>query len=282
MTEEQPLAAQGTIDGHALDRLLSSIQERSEAFIAGLDALPPTKACESCVGGRAKFNRKLSEERMEHVYECPHCMALQAARRLERKIERVGIPADVRHATLANFRIDRTNINAKAHHPALFVDTARKFIAGALRNVFFAGTCGIGKGHLAAAIAREFLKAGKSVKWTTCAKLFREYHKAYESSSTELVIEAHSDSDLLVLDEICLRDLPSDGEEILFEIMDRRQKNRLQSVLMANKSASHIRDWLGGRVSDRLRSGTVAFCYGEWDSMRGADGDGAGNKDLEF
>lgn len=82
-------------------------------------------------------------------------------------------------------------------------------------------------------------------------------------------------ADLLILDELCLRDLPADGEEILFTLFDSRQKTARRTLCLGNKPAQETRLWLGDRISDRLRSGGVTFCYGAWQSMRGGAGDGA-------
>src|SRR5690606_255974 len=122
------------------------------------------------------------------------------------------------------------------------------------------------KGHLAAAIAMQRMRDGESVAWVECSRLFGEWHTAYSHNSTDFVRDRYAKPDLLVLDEICLRDLPQDGEEILFAILDRRQKSALPTLLLGNQPAEGAKEWLGGRIVDRLRSGKVAFCYGEWES----------------
>lgn len=263
----------------ALDKLEATIRAKSEAFDAMLDAQPQTKACE--VHGQdatpAMLNREASRAAAAPVLTCPTCEGEKLAKRHARRIEAAGIPADVRHATIENFDADRPGAKRTdgCVSPPKFVDAALKFQRGEVRNVGFAGTPGIGKGHIAAALAIAALMQGKTALWIECARLFGEYHRAYKNDETEAVAEKYAAAHLLVLDEICLRDLPADGEEILFGILDRRHKTGGQTIFLGNAPAQKIRDWLGGRIVDRLRSGGVAFCYGEWASMRGSEGDGA-------
>jgi DNA replication protein DnaC len=260
----------------ALDRLESTIRARSEAFDAMLDAQPQRKPCE-IHGTPAILNREASRVPAAPVWTCHTCEAEKLSKRHSKRIEAAGIPADVRHATIGNFETNRPDVK-KADGcvtPAKFVEAALRFQSGEVRNVGFAGTPGLGKGHLAAAICIKAIANGKSVAWIECARLFSEYHRAYKTDETEAVTEKYAATQILVLDEICLRELPADGEEILFGILDRRHKAGRQTIFLGNAPAEAIRKWLGGRIVDRLRSGKVAFCYGEWASMRGGEKDGS-------
>ena len=263
-------------DLNALDKLESTIRARSEAFEAMLDACQQQILCETHAT-RAILNREASLAAAKPVWTCPACEGERLAKRHSRRIEAAGIPADVRHANLSNFDNNRPDVKKTdgCVSPAKFIESAKRFQAGEVRNVGFAGTPGIGKGHLAAALCIDAIAHGKSVAWIECARLFNAYHRAYKTDETELVTDKYASAYLIVLDEICLRDLPVDGEEILFAILDRRHKAGLQTIFLGNAPAEAIRKWLGSRIVDRLRSGGVAFCYGEWASMRGATGDGA-------
>lgn len=272
--EDETLVANDRLADAAMERMLKRIEERSTQFLAELENAPRHKECPACNGVQA-LSLEDSKERMTHVYHCATCSDRKNQREIGERIERAGIPDDVRHATLDNFKVDRSNVSPKYQSPKTFVSAARAFLAAEKRNAILAGTPGIGKGHLAAAVAIEFIRQGKRVAWIECSRLFKSYHKAYQTNSTDYIIDTLGEVDLLVLDEVCLRELPADGEEILFGVLDRRHKKALQTLLLANKTADEIKAWLGGRVSDRLRSGGLAFCYGEWDSMRGGEFDGS-------
>lgn len=261
----------------ALDGLLDAIRAKSEAFMAMLDAQPQTRTCHIESHGFASLNHAASLEAAKPVYSCPMCEHEAMIARQMRRIEAAGIPADVRHATLANFVLERPGVKSGEGlvPPAKFREKAEIFAAEGVRNLVLAGTPGIGKGHLAAALAILAITKGQSVRWIECARLFSEYHRAYKQDRTDGVLDAYTRPALLVLDEIGLRDLPADGEEILFAILDARHKSGRQTILLGNKTAKESREWLGSRITDRLRSGGISFCYGEWESMRGKDQDGA-------
>jgi DNA replication protein DnaC len=260
----------------ALDRLANTLETLHNAFSATLDTLDTTRPCKTHAEAVSVLNRDASFTAGEAVYDCPICQTLAKERRLKKRIAAAGIPADVHHATLANFKIDRTNISGESGRvpPAIFLRDCLKFRDQTIRNLLLCGSAGIGKSHLAAALAIAGLKDGQSVAWIECQRLFADYHRAYADSSGWQVIDYFLIVDLFVLDEICFRDLPADGEEILYEIFSKRRIAGRQSILVGNKPAGEVRAWLGQRIADRLKSGGVAFCYGEWDSMRGKEEDG--------
>lgn len=274
--EEALVTESGHVDPTGLDAMLARIREKSEAFERHLSECPQTMPC-PC-GGTAKLDVDASFKAQCSQYTCEKCEEKKAEQRFIALLDKACIPSDVRHATIENFQTNRQRINPKYQVPARFVEAAKEFLVKGKRNIILSGIPGIGKGHLAAAIAIHFIKLGWRVAWIECARLFRDYHKAYENGSNESITDRLGTIALLVIDEICLRDLPADGEEILFAILDRRHKEGRPTVLMGNKPADEVRAWLGGRITDRLRSGGVIFCYGEWESMRGQATDGANSK----
>ncbi|TDU81638.1 DNA replication protein DnaC [Prosthecobacter fusiformis] len=261
-----------------LDQLIRQIAERSEKFDRELDAQPQALPCAKHGPKMRILDREASRQAAKPAYTCAACVQDQRVKRSLGRVEEAGIPTDVRHATLDNFHTDRPGVK-KEHGfqpPTAFLEAARQFAEGRMRNLFLAGTPGIGKGHLAAALSRQEILKGRSVRWVECARLFAACHRAYSADGMEAVIARYTAPALLVLDELCLRDLPSDGEEILFAILDHRHKNARRTLLLGNKPAQETRAWIGDRISDRLRSGGVTFCYGEWQSARGTDWDGSG------
>ncbi len=261
----------------SLDHLLTTLQQRSAAFHAQLSAAPATQPCPRHPHTPAVLDHPASHQRGQPHYTCPQCHAAAQAARHQRRQEAAGIPPDVRHATLENFQTDRPTPRLTEGHvpPSTFLEKARLFATGRIRNLVLAGSPGIGKGHLAAALAHLTLAQGQSVRWVDCAALFSAYHRAYGEDSTHTVLHRHRSPHLLILDEICLRDLPADGEEILFAILDHRHKTARRTLLLGNRPAKETRHWLGDRIADRLRSGGISFCYGEWPSLRGTPADHA-------
>jgi DNA replication protein DnaC len=221
-----------------IDRILAALEKRGQQTLARLASLPKSKRCPDCAHVAHLDASSLYADLgapQEPAYICPACSERERKDRFVRRLDRAGIPADVRSATLENFRIDRPSAATGSGYssPAQFLAAARRFAVGEIRNLVLAGGVGIGKGHLAAALCIRAMRGGKRTAWAECARLFRDFHRAYETRTTEQVIAPLIRADILVLDEICLRKLPDDGEEILFAILDPRHKAKRQTILLA-------------------------------------------------
>lgn len=285
--EAEKLRLQDATAHDAAERVLAMFAAKSSAFLADLAKLPAHRDCERHPGTTAVLNEEASLKAARPVYRCPLCVDAKAQQRWERAMIEAGIPADVRHATLANFDTARPNVTPSEDaqgnktgcvSPAKFVQACQAFLAREVRNLFLCGGVGIGKGHLAASVALQRLRDGWRVIWTDCAALFRACHAAYAAEGWQVIADRQAGADLLILDEICLKALPTDGEEILFSILDQRHKAGLPTILLGNAPAQQVREWLGSRILDRLRSGGCKFCFGAWDSMRGRERDGASDE----
>lgn len=267
-----------TDTNHALDSLLDKLEQARLAHEARIAAAPHYAACPHHGEHAAALVKDKLNADGSLRYSCPQCRADKLRIQRVSDLRERGIPLDALHATLGNFETDRPGISAVHHSPKKFLASAEACKLRQVRNLFLCGSPGIGKGHLAAALCIDAHDAGRSFAWTTCLDLFKDYHDAYSDNSTDSIVGHYGGVSLLVLDELCLRTLPADGEEILFSIFDLRHKRGKQTIMLGNKSAEDTRQWLGARIVDRLRSGGVIFCYGEWQSMRGREGDGSGEE----
>lgn len=274
METDRPLAA-------ALASLQAKMAEQSAAFESELDSAPLERPCATHPEIRAVFDRERSEEVGRVVYACARCDEAAAQRERFRRQSEIGIPSDVRNARFSNFDRTGKGISGSSRTPAEFAEAAAKFARGEMRNLMLAGTPGIGKGHLAAAILNRLIDEGaKGLLWISAGKLFADYHAAYEDNSNAAYIAYLASRRILVLDECAFRDLPRDGEQILFELLDARQKRGNQTLILSNAVKQALYEWLGERVIDRLRSGGGDFLWGQWESKRGTDRDGANNLSI--
>lgn len=271
-----------------LEQVIGAIARRSDEFQEQLNAMPQQVACSRHPAQIASLDHDASFKQAMPVYRCLVCDKEGSPSQQDItkfKLLAAGVPSDVIHASFDNFDTERTGvIEADAYKtPQQFLEAAKSFAKGEARNLFLCGPPGIGKGHLASSVARKFIESGRSVVWAECQKIFNEIHASYAISESERILRKYSRPDLLVLDEICFRTMPADGEEILFFILSPRYQNGMQTILLGNMQAWPTKQWLGARISDRLRSGGVRFMYGVWDSMRGGELDGTMHgKESEF
>ncbi|MBK6594316.1 MAG: ATP-binding protein [Burkholderiales bacterium] len=92
------------------------------------------------------------------------------------------------------------------------------------------------------------------------------WRKDSEQSETE-VLRMYGTADLLVIDEIGVQ-YGTDGEQtILFDVMDRRYREMMPTILLTNQAKAGFKQFIGDRSFDRLveTSRWVAF---DWPSHR--------------
>ncbi len=272
----EPLTQSPHDESGRVEALLDAMQARVEAFEQELQALPAQRPCPHHPTRQAKLKRSASFAARAPVYICAYCVRASQRQARQHALLHAGIPPEVVHANFSNFITERPlPPDYDKHTPHQFLQACQRFAAGDWRNLILCGTPGIGKGHLAAAVAGLQHDAGATVRWMNCPELFRRCHAAYRDQTVETLLRRCSSPALLVLDELGLRELPADGEEILLAILDRRRQSSLQTLLLGNHPADVLRHWLGSRITDRLRSGGVCLRYGEWESLRGTSLDGA-------
>ncbi|CAK1923615.1 DNA replication protein DnaC [Vibrio crassostreae] len=141
--------------------------------------------------------------------------------------------------------------------------------------IFF-GNSGTGKNHLAAAIAHNFMRSGRTALVITVSELVSTINDTYtkQGKSEFDVINYYCNLGLLVLDEIG-RNLgmsPKSLERekaLIDEIVDRRSKLLKPTGFLSNLSIDGFKDYVGYRVVDRLSEDRPTICAFEWDSYRG-------------
>lgn len=136
-------------------------------------------------------------------------------------------------------------------------------------GLIFSGLPGTGKSHLASAILQGIMPKYNGM-YTTCMGIIRSvrgtWRRDSESSETE-VLNSYSHVALLVIDEIGVQ-YGTDGEQtILFDILDRRYRNMMPTILLTNQAKKGFKEFIGDRSFDRLveNSRWVPF---DWDSYR--------------
>lgn len=153
---------------------------------------------------------------------------------------------------------------------------------GEFISVCCLGAYGIGKTHLACAVMNDIIQNGTkkiygydfgmSANYATSENIRErwEHAKRFDSKETQSeVIENYCDSDLLVIDEIGRSNNPETEKEILYQIIDLRDRRKKSSFYLSNLKFEEFAKLLGGATMDRLKNSAVFPSFEGLQSHRG-------------
>ncbi|MCL1831200.1 MAG: ATP-binding protein, partial [Oscillospiraceae bacterium] len=125
-------------------------------------------------------------------------------------------------------------------------------------NLFFMGDTGLGKTHLALAIANEVLSKGYNVVYCSAANIFKAIETEYfrEQHTTE-TLDTLKICDLLILDDLGAEYLNLFVNSSLYDIVNTRLVRQLPTIYTTNivKSADIAR-----RYSEKTYSRLIGCC----------------------
>lgn len=166
---------------------------------------------------------------------------------------RVGVPARFTGRTLATFKAETPDqqkaLAVAAEFVANWSETKRK---GSW--LVFSGQPGTGKSHLAIAILQALLPAHNG-RYMTCMELIQTIRSAWrkDSEASELeVVEELAQVPLLVLDEIGVQNGTESEMLHLFDVLDKRYRDLMPTILLTNQNKDGFRQFVGDRVYDRM------------------------------
>ncbi len=144
--------------------------------------------------------------------------------------------------------------NAQSNY-SVAVAYANSDISISNQLLMYGGT-GLGKTFTSECIAREFIKNGKSVYYTSAPRLFSvfEDYKFGRNTSTEAkqIIEYINTVDLLIIDDLGTEFRTQYIDSILFDIINTRTNENLHMIISTNLNPSQLEATYSQRISSRI------------------------------
>lgn len=119
------------------------------------------------------------------------------------------------------------------------------------RDVLFLGPPGVGKTFLSEALGYQAIKMGHVVLYRSIFDLVREFMKDEAFSGEERTLAKYLKADLVIIDDMGMKQLPKRSGEFLFEIIMRRHHTR-STIMTSNRP---IEEW--GKLIGDVPSATA-------------------------
>jgi DNA replication protein DnaC len=119
------------------------------------------------------------------------------------------------------------------------------------RDVLFLGPPGVGKSHLVQALGYQAIKQGSTVLYRSVFDVVRDFLHDEAFAGHDKILARYLKPDLLIIDDMGMKQLPKRSGECLFEIVLRRYETR-STMMTSNRP---LEDW--GKLLGDVPSATA-------------------------
>ena len=149
-----------------------------------------------------------------------------------------------RRVKVAGFREQKTledfdwQFNPSIKRKPIFDLATGRFVREA-RDVLFLGPPGTGKSHLCQALGYQAIQSGFTVLYRSIFDLVRDFLSDEALGGQDKTLERYLRPDLVIIDDMGMKQLPKRSGEYLFEIVMRRYQVR-STIMTSNRP---LEDW---------------------------------------
>jgi len=172
-------------------------------------------------------------------------LALRRDRLYARRLKRARLPCE---KSLSDFDF---SFNPKIPK-GLILELATARFVRERRNLLLIGPSGVGKSHIAIALAISAITAGHTALHVSAFDLVADLRQAEATGEREELIGGLSSVELLILEDLGMKRLPPGAAEYLLEVFFRRYE-RSSTIVTTNRP---IEDW-GKMLGDAAAAGAL-------------------------
>ncbi|MHC4842016.1 MAG: IS21-like element helper ATPase IstB [Planctomycetota bacterium] len=173
-------------------------------------------------------------------------LAARRDRSIERRLRHAKLPSQPTLATYDFHHPKRINADQVRHLFSL------QFMRNA-SNVVFIGGGGLGKTHLASALAVAVCEKQRNALFTSAAAMINDLAEARQDGGFLKTMKRYVRPDLLVLDELGYLPVDKLGAELLFQVLAARYENA-STVITTNRP---YKDWAKTFAEDKAMTAAV-------------------------
>lgn len=220
------------------------------------------RGCPVCEQERSEADAREREERCKAAYK--------------ETLTKAGVTKKFHEADFGNYEATTTAQKEVLRVCKEYADRVNE-VCSRGENLLLLGSPGTGKNHLATAITKAFLAAGRDVRIVKVYKLLRQVKETYGRGAEEResdIIKRAVDLDLLIMDEWGFKatgtgELSETDKALIFEIVDDRYEAGKPTLIISNLNRKDLGAYIGNdRVLDRLMENHEELIF-DWESYRG-------------
>ncbi|MFN8530996.1 MAG: ATP-binding protein [Anaerolineae bacterium] len=221
------------------------------------DALGDDSICPVCGGlGYVRYNLPVEHPDFGKLFPCPRGHSTQDPSR-QQTLRKLGNLDALSDKTFSNFLTESDTWSPEESRSiAMAYRAALEFAQTPQGWILFEGGYGVGKTHLAAAVANARLEQGDAVLFITVPDLLDHLRATYAPTSEEgydQLFDRIRTAGLLILDDLGTENPSAWAQEKLFQLFNHRYTYRLPTVITTNADL----DLMDGRVKSRLLDRTL-------------------------
>jgi len=188
--------------------------------------------------------------------------------RIQRLVGKSGIKKRFITRTFDNFKVNPTNQAAFKIAKDYVVNFAEYGASG--KGIYFEGTFGTGKTHLAVAIAIELLKQEIPVICKTSIDIFADIKRSYDSGTNYgeyQILDIYKKADLLIIDDLGKEQVTDWSMPLLYSILNDRYEEMRPTIITTNYNEEMLIKRLTPRNGDSRNAEAIISRFQECNNV---------------